>query len=123
MSVLTVTKKSLTNGIWEGEVSDVPEGVTPGIDVRLNERKRDDITLTPVGDGTWSLRIPIPPEAINDGIQTFLIHEAATGDQLAHFAILSGEVLADTMRAEMDLLRAELDLLKRDFRRHCVETA
>ncbi len=123
MSVLTVTKKSLINGTWEGIVTDVPDGITPGIDVRLNERKLDDIQLDANGDGSWRLRITIPSSAIADGIQTFIVQEAATGDQLAHFAILAGEVLADTLRAEIDLLRAELDLLKRAFRRHCVETA
>jgi hypothetical protein len=66
--------------------------------------------------------VPIPAEALSEGVQTFLIREAASGDKLAHFTIITGVVMEDDIRAEMDLLRAELDMLKRAFRRHCLET-
>ena len=46
-----------------------------------------------------------------------------TGDTLDSISIITGEVLSDDIRAEMNLLRAELDMLKKAFRRHCIETA
>ncbi len=70
----------------------------------------------------WGLRVPIPADAIADGVQTLLVIEAASGRVLEKITIIAGEALADDIRAEVDLLRAELDMLKRAFRRHCVET-
>jgi hypothetical protein len=55
-------------------------------------------------------------------VQTFLITDADSDEMLDTITLISGEVLADDIRAELDLLRAELDMLKRAFRRHCVET-
>ena len=73
--------------------------------------------------GQFGVRAPIPVELISDGVQTFVISDAATGVTLDSFAILAGEALSEDIRAEMELLRAELDMLKRAFRRHCIETA
>jgi hypothetical protein len=56
-------------------------------------------------------------------VQVFLINDAATGETLDSFTIITGEPLEDDIRAEVELLRAELDMLKRAFRRHCVETS
>ena len=68
------------------------------------------------------LSVPIPPDAIADGVQTLLIIDASRKEQIGHITLLAGDVLGDDIRAEMDLLRAELDMLKRAFRRHCLET-
>jgi hypothetical protein len=73
--------------------------------------------------GDWIVRVPVPPALIADGVQTFVITDVATGATLNSFAVLSGEALAEDIRAELALLREELDLLKKAFRRHCVETA
>lgn len=122
MSDLTVTKTRLFQGVWEGVVTGTPRGVRPMIAVTHLEQPVPDAALTEAPDGTWHLRIPIPRAALSDGIHTFLIRNADTGETLDSFAILAGEALADDIRAEMDLLREELDLLKRAFRRHCLET-
>jgi hypothetical protein len=74
------------------------------------------------GGSDLAVRVPIPAEVLNDGVQTFLIRQKG-GDRLAHFTIITGVAMEDDLRAEVDLLRAELDMLKRAFRRHCVETA
>ena len=71
---------------------------------------------------TWVLRVPVPVEAIADGVQTVVITDSTDDTRLGHFTMIAGEALGDDMRAEMELLRAELDMLKRAFRRHCVET-
>ena len=68
------------------------------------------------------MRIAVPAEVMNEGVQSFLICDKGTGETLAHFTIITGVAMEDDMRAEVDLLRAELDMLKRAFRRHCVET-
>ncbi|EAQ03744.1 hypothetical protein OB2597_10891 [Pseudooceanicola batsensis HTCC2597] len=123
MSVLTVTKTRLVNGRYEGVISDVPEGIRPGVAARVRDRAVEDLSVTPMGDGTWRLIFDVPASAISDGIQTIAVVEANTGEVLDSLAIIAGEPANETMQAEIDLLREELDLLKRAFRRHCVETA
>jgi len=74
------------------------------------------------GVGKWFVRFRLPVERLSDGVQTFVIEDADTGDALAHETVIAGEVLDEDTRAEVALLRAELDLLKRAFRRHCSES-
>ena len=121
MSDLTVTKTRLFQGIWEGIVTGSPKGTRPSIAVTHLEQPVPGADLTEVAGG-WLLRIPVPRDALSDGIHTFLIRDVGTGETLESFSILAGEALADDIRAEIDLLREELDLLKRAFRRHCLET-
>jgi hypothetical protein len=59
--------------------------------------------------------VPIPADAIADGIQTFVIVDAADDTRLGDFTLIAGDAATDD-------LRAELDLLKRAFRRHCQDT-
>ncbi|MDX5381702.1 MAG: hypothetical protein LPJ92_01770 [Rhodobacterales bacterium] len=123
MSVLTVTKTRLFQGMWEGIVTGAPAGTRPSIAVTHLEQPVPGAEVLEAAEGTgWVLRIPIPREALSDGIHTFLIRDGETGETLNSFAILAGEALASDIRAEVDLLREELDLLKRAFRRHCLET-
>lgn len=120
---LTLTKTRLTAGVWEGVLTGVGK-TEPVLTVRHQDVLVPGITLTESPDkGMWFVQIPVPAGLISDGVQTFLILDEATGDKLGSFALLSGEALAEDIRAEMDLLRAELDMLKRAFRRHCIETA
>jgi hypothetical protein len=87
------------------------------------EQVIDAIEISEDSEGQqWRLRVWIPADAIADGVQTFLIEDAISGDRLGHFCLIAGEALGDDIRAEVDLLRAELDMLKRAFRRHCLET-
>lgn len=124
MSDWTLTKTRLFEGIWEGELTAAGSGKKkPDIEVTLLNEPIAGVQLTEdAPQNRWVLRIPIPAEAIADGVQTFLITDRTTGALLDRITMISGEVLADDIRAEMDLLRAELDMLKRAFRRHCVET-
>jgi hypothetical protein len=59
--------------------------------------------------------VRLPPDAIGEGVQTFVLSDTATSERLASFSLVAGDALAHD-------LRAEIDLLKRAFRRHCAET-
>jgi hypothetical protein len=123
MSTLTLTPTKMRHGIWHGMILQSGSGV-PQIKVTHQGNPVSDIKVTEnEAEGHWLLQVPIPPEAISDGVQVFVITDAVDDDKLGHFTIIAGEALGDDIRAEVELLRAELDMLKRAFRRHCVETA
>lgn len=118
----TLTKTRIRAGVWEGVLS----GPTapPALEVLLLGVAIAGVTVTAIPDrsGEWAVRVPIPSEALSEGVQTFIIRDVATEEKLAHFTIITGVAMEDDLRAEVDLLRAELDMLKRAFRRHCLET-
>ena len=123
MSDSVLTKTRIRAGVWEGVLSGAVE--PPVLEVLLLEQILPGVSVTAVPDrpGDWAVRVPVPSEALNEGVQTFVIRDKASGQTLAHFTVITGVAMEDDMRAEVDLLRAELDMLKRVFRRHCVETA
>lgn len=123
MSDTKLVKTRLRAGVWEGVLSGVSG--QPLLEVLHLETPVAGTVLTEIPEraGHWAVRVPIPVEALSEGVQTFLIRDAASGDKLGHFTIITGVAMEDDIRAEMDLLRAELDMLKRAFRRHCLETA
>lgn len=124
MSAYSLTKTRFREGIWEGllvaEETGAPE---PEISVTLRDRPVSGVTVAQTAtEGRWVVEVPVPKEAVGDGVQTFLILDAGADEVLESFTLIAGEVLGDDIRAEMELLRAELDMLKRAFRRHCLET-
>lgn len=123
MADLVLTKTRIRAGVWEGIATGTD--TAPALEVLHLECPLPGVEVTAVPDrpGNWAVRVPVPAALLSDGVQTFLIREAATGRTLDHFTIVTGVALEDDIRAEMDLLRAELDMLKRAFRRHCLETA
>lgn len=124
MSQLTLTKTRLFEGAWEGVLRyEGGSGPEPVVDVTYRQKPVPDVAVAPHDDSDgWALRIPIPSESLNDGVQTLVISDRASGERLDTITFIADEALADDIRAEIDLLRAELDMLKRAFRRHCVET-
>ena len=123
---LTLTKMRIRAGVWEGVLTaDTDKPFQPEIEVLHLETPVAGVTvkLAPDMQRTWHLRVPIPVEVLSDGVQTFLIRDKRNGARLQSFALITGAVLEDDIRAEIDLLRAELDMLKKAFRRHCLETA
>lgn len=123
MSKLELTKTGMRQGIWKGVITGAGDEV-PKIEVIHEKTPVETVELAQNEQaGGWVLQIPIPAEAIADGVQTVVIRDAAAQIEIGHITLMSGEVLGDDIRAELDLLRAELDMLKRAFRRHCVETA
>lgn len=122
MTRLTLTKTKIQQGLWQGLITDAVD--EPQIDVtHLNQPVEGVKLTTHETPGKWAVEIPIPLDAIADGVQTLIITDRTDGDQLGHITLMAGEVMGDDIRAEMDLLRAELDMLKRAFRRHCLETS
>ena len=125
MPDLTLVKTRIHAGIWEGVLTRESEGDDiPEILVTHLERPVNTIAVTPDPEAarSWTVKIAIPPDLLSDGVQTFLIFDAESQNQLNSFAVVTGVPLEDDIRGELDLLRAELDMLKRAFRRHCVET-
>lgn len=125
MSAFSLTNTRFREGLWEGILTAVEQGAAqPEIAVTLRDLPVRGVTLTDAGEpGRWVIQIPVPVEAVSEGVQTFLITDANADVVLGSFALIAGEVLGDDIRAEVDLLRAELDMLKRAFRRHCLETS
>lgn len=122
MSDYTLTKTRFREGIWQGLLSGPADG-QPEISVTLEGAAVRGVTLAAMGaPGQWALDVPVPVEAVGDGVQTFMIREASSDQMLDSFTLIAGEALGSDFRAEMSLLRAELDMLKRAFRRHCLET-
>ena len=113
----TLTRLRLAHGMWEGflEAPSLPE---------LRLRHRDQALPPPEAERDeaargWRVRFRLPVERLSDGIETFVIEDAATGEALAHETIVAGEAAGAGLASEVALLRAELDMLKRAFRRHC----
>lgn len=124
MSNLVLTKTQLRQGIWEGLLTGATSEAPPKLSVTHQGTPVPDVSVNALEVGTgYGVRIPIPTEAISDGMQTLLVTDAATQTQLASITLMAGEALGDDLRVEVDLLRAELDMLKRAFRRHCLETS
>ena len=120
MSELTLAKMRLRNGVWEGRIGGT-DGVRPDIRVMYLDQPVENVEVIEE-DGGWNLSVPVPTHAIADGVHTFLIINGEDDTKMGDFTLLAGEVIADDLRAEVELLRAELDMLKRAFRRHCLET-
>jgi hypothetical protein len=109
----------IRNGRWEGIVlaEEMPEA-----EVLYLDRPQPGLEITALEPGKWQLMLPIPAEAITEGVQSFVIHDLKAQADLGSFTLVAGVPLDEDIRAELNLLRAELDMLKRAFRRHCVET-
>ncbi len=121
MSTLTLTPTKMRHGIWQGHIQQSGTGV-PQVKVTHLGNDVPDVQVSEGSDGQWLMQVPIPSEAIADGVQVFVITDATDDSKLGQFTLIAGEALGDDIRNEVELLRAELDMLKRAFRRHCVET-
>ncbi|WGW04206.1 hypothetical protein [Tropicibacter oceani] len=124
MSQFELTKTRFREGVWEGLLTTkAKDAGSPEIAVTLRDQPVRGVTVSQTSQaGRWVVEIPVPLDALGDGVQTFLILDANAETVLDSFTLIAGEVLGDDIRAEVELLRAELDMLKRAFRRHCLET-
>lgn len=122
MADLVLTKTRIQAGVWEGVLTGAE--TPPDITVTHNGQEIDGASLRddPKVESQFRVFVPIPPELLSEGVQTFIISHKDSGERLASFTVVTGQPLDEDFRAEMELLRAELDMLKRAFRRHCVET-
>ena len=120
----TLTKTRFGEGVWEGVLTGGPGGGwQPKVAVMHMERAVPGVEVIEDREaGHWVVRVPVPVSILGDGVQTLLIRDLERNETLHVISLISGEALADDIRAEVDLLREELDMLKRAFRRHCLET-
>ncbi len=126
MPKLSVSNARLREGVWKALlVASEDRTSKPQIEVIHMATPLAGVALDADREmaNVWTLSVPIPPELISDGVQTFLVREATQTETLTRFSIAAGEPLQEDVLAELDLLRAELDLLKRAFSRHCSERA
>ena len=126
MTVLQLVKARIQAGVWEGLLN-IQGGSSeaPALEVTHLSRTLEGVLVEPSPEraGSFVIKVPIPADILTDGVQTCVISDAASGETLETFSIVTGEPLDDDIRAEVNLLRAELDMLKRAFRRHCMETS
>lgn len=123
MSERPLTKIRMRDGIWEGELV-APHDMTPQLQVTYRDRPLTGVQVSKSGTkDTWTVHIPVPMEAVADGVHCFVITDKAEGTKLGDFAFIAGDIWSADLRGEVELLRAELDMLKRAFRHHCRETS
>ena len=115
-----LTRSGLREGIWEGLLSGHAGDGPPMLKAHSQNRHLPDLQVEPVDidQGDWAVRLRIPPECLNEGVQTFVIEDERDGIVLANFVIVAGAPVDEHLAAEVSLLRQELDMLKRAFRRH-----
>jgi hypothetical protein len=106
----------IIGGVWEAVVT---ASEPPAVEAVHGGRAVEGVTVKPGGAGRFIVKVPIPAWALNEGLQTILVH--AGGERLAVITLVAGEPLDDNIRTELTLLRVELDLLKRAFQRHVRE--
>ena len=124
MAKLQLAKARNQAGVWEGVLTtDDKSEAPPQLSVTHLTQPVDGVSVTTHPDQAdqFVVKVPIPADLLCDGVQTFVISDKDSGEQLESFSIVTGQPLDDDIRAELDLLRAELDMLKRAFRRHCME--
>ena len=126
MSDLKLTRRRIRGGFYEGLLTTGARlRETPRVELHLPDTSLGDVAITASGKGgkAWDIVATIPAVSINEGIQTYILCDGATGETLDSFAVVTGEPLQEDLRSEIALIRAELDMLKRAFRRHVVESA
>lgn len=119
----TLTALRLIEGIWEGELTGLPDpDAPPVIEISQDGDSIADAELERLDDHRWLVRAELPAERISDGAQAFRLARAGHDETLAAFSVIAGDALRDDIHAEVALLREELTMLKRALRRHARET-
>lgn len=115
---MMLVQTRISGGVWEGVLSGAGSAA-PAVGALHAGRAVEGVEVMPGAAGQFTVRVPIPVWALNEGVQTFLIQ--AEGLTLAQFTLIAGVPPDEDIRAELSLVRAELDLLKRAFQRHVRE--
>ena len=115
---VSLTGGRIAAGVWEGVLNGTRDPVA-NLEVTHLGSPLAGVQQIPGADGEIIVRVPIPLEVLNEGVQTFVVSAGAA--MLAQFTVIAGDVLEDDLRSEIDLMRAELEILKRAFRRQFAE--
>lgn len=110
---MNLTAIGLTDGIWTARITDATD--QPRLEVRLGDQPIESALPEPEPDGSWTLRLRLPVDAISDGLTVLSVYQGT--DRLGGFIVAAGDLLQDDLRAQVTLLRAEVDLLKSTIRR------
>ena len=99
---LTLTQSRIRSGVWEGILSGNLKNA-PLLRAFHFDRQIDDPEIAPVADqeGNWAVRLKIPPECLNEGVQTFVIEDRDSEARLAHFSIVAGPPVDDDLISEV----------------------
>ena len=82
MSDPVIASARIRAGRWEAEIASDAE-TAPRIEVWHLESQLGGVAVgARRGDGTWPVSVPIPADLLGDGVQTFLVRDAATGDRI-----------------------------------------
>ena len=120
MSINEVREAAFENGIWQAEIVSVDQ---PDVVVSYRGQELNTVTVEEVDTNLWEISVPIPKEAIGEGVHSFIVTERDNPETLISFTLMGGTPVAHDLRAELSLIRGELDLLKRAFRRYVSENS
>jgi len=84
MSDAKLVKTRLRAGVWEGVLSGVSG--QPLLEVMHLEAPVAGTSVVEIAGrpGSFAVRVPVPVEALSEGVQTFLIRDAVLGNKLGH---------------------------------------
>lgn len=116
---ITLTQSRIREGVWEGILTGHQGNTPPLLRAHGPDRPLADPQVRQIADdeGSWAVRVDIPRECLNEGVQSFVIEDSENGAMLANFTIVAGPPVEDHIAAEVALLRKELDMVKSALRR------
>lgn len=118
MADLTLTTLGFHAGIWKGRITGP---IQNEIEVLCADETLEGVEIVPDGKNAALISVPILPDHLNEGINTFLVVNKETKAEIGGFGIAIAHCGDDNIRAELKLLRAELNLLKKAFRTHVAD--
>jgi hypothetical protein len=110
----------LSSGTWEGRLTGPVGAAPPELAVTCAEADVALPSITPAGEGCWTVTFDLPVTIISDGVRTLTVGPRG-GAPLCVESLAFGDPLELDLRAELAALKAEVDVLKRAFRRHVVD--
>ncbi len=111
--VPAISALHLNDGVFEAIVT--VAGQAPKIDLITGAGVIKPAALRPNDDGTWSLSVKVPGDALSDGTLAIVFVARDTSHQLASYVIRAGHPEHDNLADQVAVLRAEFDALKRAF--------
>ena len=112
-TVPVMTGLKLQEGRFTAEV--LSGATTPVIELTIDGRLVGVAKVQPTESGLYSLRAPMPREALRDGDVAIVFQDRVSGAGLATYLVSSGYPDAEDLSVALTALRAEFEALKRAF--------
>ena len=77
-----LTRTKVRAGVWEGMLTGTAKPPLLSVTHLSTQVAGAEITPVPGAPGQYRVRVPIPVELLADGVQTFVISDAATDERL-----------------------------------------